>query len=86
MIAQCTYGDGPDILISLGKTKIDKLGLIDLTLQEAKDLKISLEMAICQCEEILAYNPGECPLCDCAGVEVGEECQKCFGTGHDYSK
>ena len=52
MKAICTWGDGPDILITTNLEEVDKCGFIDLTLSQAKNLKLELEMAIHQVEEL----------------------------------
>lgn len=52
MRAECTWGDGPDVIIVLGDKKVGKTGLIDLTVDEAQSLKVDLEMAIHQVWEL----------------------------------
>ena len=42
----CTWGYGPDILLGINNECIDSLGYIDLTVNEAKQLVIDLEVAI----------------------------------------
>lgn len=52
MKVECTWGDGPDILIDLENTRVDEYGLINLTVDEAQSLKTGLEMAIHQVWEL----------------------------------